>query len=327
MNDTATQILDAFCVDLEEWFHVCGVQTPYDDPRTWETAPALVEKDTEILLTLLDEAGVKGTFLTLGWLAKKYPRLIQRIASQGHEIGCHGYYHRLVFEQSPEQFRNEVSAARKILQDLSGQAVTCFRAPGFSIKRECFWAYPILAEEGIQIDVSIVPAARDHGGIKNFRREPFRMVTESGELTVFPVSLMRLVGAHLPFSGGGYLRLFPMPIIHYGFRQNHRRGLPVMAYIHPREINPTQPRLNLPYRKRFKYYVGLKKCEEKLRRLLRAYRFGTLSDAARNYNGRLPKLHLGADTRELTPAAPLGEPHDRRNLSPASRTALKVSAR
>ena len=89
---SATEMLNAFCVDLEEWFHVCGVETPYQDPRTWETAPAFVEKDTEVLLALLDDARVKGTFLTLGWLAQKYPRLIRRIVNQGHEIGCHGRY-------------------------------------------------------------------------------------------------------------------------------------------------------------------------------------------------------------------------------------------
>jgi len=308
MNESATQVLNAFCVDLEEWFHVCGVETAYQDPRTWDTAPAFVEKDTEVLLDLLDDAGVAATFLTLGWLGRKYPRLIRRIVRQGHEIGCHGCYHRLIFEQSPAQFRREVSAARKILQDASGQAVTCFRAPGFSMKRECFWAYPILVEEGIQIDVSIVPAARDHGGIKGFGREPFCMVTESGELTVFPLSVMRLAGRDVPFSGGGYLRLFPLSLIRYGFRQNHRRGLPVMTYIHPRELNPALPRLDLPYRKSFKYYVGLRKCERKLRRLLAAYRFGTVSDAVRDYNGRLRKQYLNGDTHELTAAA-LPEPH------------------
>jgi polysaccharide deacetylase family protein (PEP-CTERM system associated) len=280
-------MLDAFCVDLEEWFHVCGVETPYQDPATWGDAPSCVERDTEVLLGLLDEVGAKGTFLAVGWLAEKHPGLIKRIGDLGHEIGCHGYYHRLVFEQTPEEFRAEISRARKLLQDVSGQDVSCFRAPGFSMTTDCFWAYPILAEEGIRVDVSIVPAARDHGGIQGFGRSPFCLETDAGEIQVFPVSVMQLAGRTLPFSGGGYMRLFPMPLLHLGFRQNHRMGLPVMTYIHPREINPDQPRLPLPPLKRFKYYVGLRGCEGKLRTLLHRYRFGTVSDVLRSHPATL----------------------------------------
>jgi polysaccharide deacetylase family protein (PEP-CTERM system associated) len=313
VNDSASKVLDAFCVDLEEWFHVCGVKTPYQDPSSWENAAPHVEEDADTLLQLFDVAGVKATFLTLGWLAEKYPRLIQRISSLGHEIGCHGYYHRLVFEQTPEQFRNEVSTSRKVLQDLSGQAVTCFRAPGFSITTDCYWAYPILTEEGFEIDLSIVPAARDHGGIKSFfGREPFRMETESGDLVIFPVSILRFAGADFPFSGGGYLRLFPMRLVHYGFRQNHKRRLPVMTYVHPREINPSQPRLDLPYVKRFKYYVGLARCQDRIRHLLETYRFGTVSEAIRSYGRRLPKLSLSEDRAELVCTQPLDRVRCRR---------------
>jgi len=287
MNDSPKAPLNAFCVDLEEWFHVCGVHTIYRNPSDWENAPACVEKDTEVLLELLDEADTKGTFLTLGWLAEKYPELVKRVSDLGHEIGSHGYYHRLIFEQKPEEFRQVVSRSRKILQDVSGQEVTCFRAPGFSMKRECFWSYRILVEEGFQIDVSLVPAAREHGGVEGFSSAPFILQTDSGNLKVFPVSVMHVAGKTVPFSGGGYLRLFPISLIEYGYRQNHRQGLPVMSYIHPREINPSQPRLDLPFFKRFKYYVGLKQCENKLRHLLKIYRFATVSNVLSNYNSFL----------------------------------------
>jgi len=299
MDEVKGETLNALCVDLEEWFHICDVDTDYRDPTTWETAPACVEKDTEVLLGLFDDAGVKGTFLTLGWLAEKYPRLIKRISDLGHEIGCHGYYHRLVYEQKPEQFREEVAATRKILQDVSGQEVSCYRAPGFSMRRDCFWAYPILVEEGIKVDLSIVPASRDHGGVKDFTPIPFALITDAGSLTVFPVSVMQLAGMTFPFSGGGYLRLFPMPLVHFGFRQTHRRGLPVMAYIHPREINATQPRLRLPLMKRFKYYVGLKGCKGKLQQLLHTYRFGTVSAALRDYHGCVPAHSGPLDANEV----------------------------
>jgi polysaccharide deacetylase family protein (PEP-CTERM system associated) len=286
MSARAATPLDAFCIDSEEWFHVCDVDTPYRDPATWDSAPACVERDIETLFALLAETGTKATFPTLGWLAEKYPRLVRRMADLGHEVGCHGYYHRLVYRQSPAEFREEVSRARRILQDVSGQEVTCYRAPGFSITRECLWAYPILAELGFKVDISIVPAARDHGGIADFEPDPFRLRTPGGELVVFPVSVMRLAGRTVPFSGGGYLRLFPMPLVRWGFRQNHRAGRPVMAYIHPREINPGQPRLAIPGLKGWKYYVGLDTCEAKLRGLLRAYRFATVAEVLKQHPPR-----------------------------------------
>ena len=148
---------------------------------------------------------------------------------------------------------------------------------------ECLWAYEILAEEGLTIDVSIVPAARDHGGIERFDRRPFLMRTCHGDLKVFPVSVMKMFGRVSPFSGGGYLRLFPMYVIKHGFRQNHAMGLPVMVYIHPREIDPTQPRLKLPRLKAFKYYVGLKGCHRKLTHLLETYPFGTVSEVVSEF--------------------------------------------
>ncbi len=283
MTDRSSVPLNAFCVDVEEWFHVCAVETPYHDPATWNTAPARVEHNTDVLLALLDEAGAKGTFLCLGWLAEKYPNMIKRISDLGHEVGCHGYYHRLIYEQTPEAFREEIYRARQILQDVSGQDVVCFRAPGFSMKRECFWAYSILAELGMTTDVSIVPAQRDHGGVHDFPPDPFRLNTPSGDVVVFPVSVMRLARRTIPFSGGGYLRLFPLSVIRSGFRQNHHEGRPVMTYIHPREIDLDQPRLELPLWKRFKYYVGIAGCEGKLRHLLKTYAFTTVSNVLSSY--------------------------------------------
>ena len=282
----ASRPLNAFCVDLEEWFHVCGVETPYQDPASWDGAPAIVERDTDVLLRLLSEARTHGTFAVVGWIAEKYPKLVRRIADLGHEVGCHGYYHRLVYEQTPDEVRAETRRARRLLQEVSGQPVSCYRAPGFSMKRECFWALPILAEEGFTTDISIVPAARDHGGVPDMEPDPFRLRTGSGDLNVFPVSVMRMAGRTVPFSGGGYLRLYPLSFVRWGFDQNHRVGRPVMAYIHPREIDPAQPRLKLPALKGFKYYVGLDACERKLATLLREYRFASVAEVLERHPPR-----------------------------------------
>jgi len=272
------EIVNAFCVDLEEWFHICGISTPYDDPSTWNDAPTHVVKDTEAIMKLLDEVGAKATFLTVGWIAERYPSLIKRLSDEGHEIGCHGYYHRLLYTMTPREFSEDLSRSLDVLRQISDQPVSVFRAPGFSMKRKCFWAHSILVKCGIQIDISVVPAVRDHGGIDGFTRDPFLLHTDSGQIKVFPVSVLKVVNKTIPFSGGGYLRLFPSAVTRYGFRQNHQQGRPCMVYIHPREINPKQPRLKLPLKKYFKYYVGIDSTMEKLRSLLRRYRFTTVSE-------------------------------------------------
>ena len=271
-------IVNAFCVDLEEWFHICGISTPYDDPATWDEAPAHVVKDTEVIMRLLDEVGAKATFLTVGWIAERYPSLIKRLSDEGHEIGCHGYYHQLLYTLTPEEFTEDLTRSLDTLRQITGQSVSVFRAPGFSMKRECFWAHPILVENGIQIDISVVPAARDHGGIDGFTRDPLMLHTASGQIILFPVSVLKVFNKTVPFSGGGYLRLFPPAVVRYGFRQNHRQGRPCMVYIHPREINPGQPRLRLPLKKYLKYYVGINSTKEKLRSLLRRFNFATVTE-------------------------------------------------
>lgn len=305
MHDANHQPLNAFCVDYEEWFHICGVSTPYENPRTWADAPSFIEKNTDVLLKLLDEAKSRGTFLCVGWVAERHPHLIRRLVDAGHEIGCHSQYHRLIYSLTPEEFEEDTRACVGILREVSGQKVVAFRAPGFSMKRECFWAYPILRRNGIEIDVSIVPAARDHGGVSGFKRDPFLLHTEAGDVKCFPVSVMNVMGKTVPFSGGGYLRLFPMSVIKAGFRQNHREGRPGMAYIHPREIDPTQPRLKLPPKKYFKYYVNIAGCEDKLRELLKTFRFTTVSEVVANVR-RWPEHRLvGGDIETCDAPAPV----------------------
>lgn len=272
--------LNAFCVDLEEWFHICAADTPYTSPSSWNAAPVHVVDDTERLASMLEEEGVRGTFLTVGWVAERHPKLVERLSRAGHEIGCHSYWHRLVYETAPDDFREDIARCLGLLREISAQPVSVFRAPGFSMIPACFWAYPILRELGITTDVSIVPATRNHGGIANFTRDPFVLHTRAGAMRVLPVSTMQIAGKTMPFSGGGYLRLFPLPLVRWGIRQNHREGRACSTYIHPREINTRQPRLKLSPVRYFMHYVGIAGAERKLRALLRRYRFGTVSAAA-----------------------------------------------
>lgn len=283
---------DVFCVDLEEWFHIGGLQNPYEDISLWEGAEPLVERDVDVLLEMLAETGNKATWLTVGWVADHYPKMMRKISDAGHEIGCHGYYHRMVWTQTPEQFREDIRRSRKTLQDITGQRIDAYRAPCFSMTRETFWAYPILAEEGFTIDVSLVPAPRDNGGVIGFQRDPLRLHLDEGDMVVFPVTVMDLAGRSTQFSGGGHLRAFPTRVIDYGFAQNHKAGRPVMAYIHPREVNPEQPRIKgLPIKKYFTAYYGLKSVRRKLMHMMKKYSFTTISDAVEGFHS-LPEYRL-----------------------------------
>lgn len=275
---------DVFCVDLEEWFHIGGLDNPYEDVSLWDKAVPLVERDTDRLLEMFAKFGHKATWLTVGWIAEKYPQMMRKISDAGHEIGCHGYYHKMVWTQTPAEFKAEIVRARKLLQDVTGQRVDAYRAPCFSMKRETFWAYPILAEAGFTVDVSIVPASRDNGGVVGFGRNPMILEMHEGEMVVFPVSVMEVLGKSTQFSGGGHLRAFPTRMIDYGFRQNHQAGRPVMAYIHPREVNPRQPRIpGLSRRKNFTTYYGLNSVVRKLEHLMQKYAFGTVAAAVSGF--------------------------------------------
>jgi polysaccharide deacetylase family protein (PEP-CTERM system associated) len=295
--------LNAFCVDLEEWFHSFGFRSPYADPRTWDDAPSCVVADTENLMRLLDEAGARGTFLTVGWIGRKHPDLIRRLAREGHEVGCHSFWHRLVFTLSPEEFERDLGECVGLLRELTGQPVDTYRAPGFSVTADALWCYPILRRHGITTDISVVPARRDHGGIADFPRDPFVLATSAGDVTCFPVSVMTILGRRVPFSGGGYLRLFPLSLMRAGFRENHAAGRPGMSYIHPREINPEQPRLPRPplwdvkeSAKYMKYYVNMRSTRPKLAALLREYRFGTVREVLeRHPPARRLSLESAAD--------------------------------
>lgn len=292
----AVRPLNAFCVDLEEWFHAFGgIAGRYADPRTWDDAPPCVVNDTETIMRMLDRAGARGTFLTVGWVARRYPDLIRRLAREGHEVGCHSFWHRLVYTLTPDEFERDLADCLDILRDLTGQPVDTFRAPGFSVTAEALWCFPILRDHGITTDISVVPAKRDHGGIPDFPRDPFVLETTAGDIRCFPVSVMTVAGRNIPFSGGGYLRLFPLRLIEFGFQQNHAQGRPGMLYIHPREVNPDQPRLDPPRLfdvaariKYLKYYVNLRTTQPKLESLLARFQFGTVRDvlAAQPINRR-----------------------------------------
>jgi len=267
---------NALTVDVEDYFHVAAL-APNVHRDSWTSRESRVVGNTQKLLAIFEQFDVRGTFFVLGWVAERYPQLVRDIASRGHEIACHGFSHRLVYEQITEEFYEETLRAKTLLEDITGSAVIGYRAASYSIVRKSLWALDILAELGFAYDSSIFPVRHDRYGIPNAERSPHRMSTPKGKSIVeWPLATAKILGVRLPVAGGGYFRLLPYWLSHWGLTSiNQREQRPFIFYLHPWEIDPSQPRVAASWLSRFRHYTNLGKCEERLRRLLGEFRFGT----------------------------------------------------
>lgn len=266
-----------FSIDVEEWFHIAGL--PVSAPtEAWPSLERTVEKNFRTLLDVLDGSGAKATCFTLGWVAERYPHLVRDAAARGHEIACHGYDHRLITTQTPAQFAEDIRRAKSVLEQAAGCRVAGYRAPSFSITDRTRWAFAELVKAGFEYDSSVFPTSRADGGMTGAPKQPHVVSTESGSLVEFPISVARLLGRDVCLFGGGYLRLFPWFLIRRMARQVNDEGRPVIYYIHPREMDPSHPRMAMPLFKRFKSYVNLKTVGPKLRSLVREQRLTTFRD-------------------------------------------------
>jgi polysaccharide deacetylase family protein (PEP-CTERM system associated) len=262
--------------DIEDWFHVLD-NAPTRGVDDWARYPSRFEPVVDRLLTILDERNLKATFFCLGWMAEHHPHVIRRIHSQGHEIGTHSYAHQLAYEQTPEQFTHDFKCSLAVLEDATGEKVRAYRAPGFSLTSENRWVFDILVEHGIEVDCSVFPAGRAHGGFAEFGTcGPAIVETRSGQLKEFPINVWETFGLKLVFSGGGYFRLLPYSMI----RALARRSPYLMTYFHPRDFDPDQPLIpGLNAIRRFKSYYGLRSAENKLERFLDEFEFIDLRTA------------------------------------------------
>ena len=266
-------------VDLEEHFHA-EVFASAVNRSEWDSLPSRVEKNTFRLLDLFDECGAKATFFTVGWTAERHPALIREIVRRGHEAACHSYWHRLIFKLTPEEFREDTQRAKDVIEQASGTAVIGYRAPSFSITKESLWALPLLAQSGLTYDCSVYPIRHDVYGIPDAPRHPFRIKAPAGELVEFPMPTFLLAGRlNMPGGGGAYLRLLPFSYTRLAVREFQKAGLPVIVYVHPWEIDPEQPRINLPIVKRLRHYTNLGRTYGKLRRLLKSGRWLSFRDS------------------------------------------------
>jgi polysaccharide deacetylase family protein (PEP-CTERM system associated) len=274
MRDGATKCI--FTVDVEDWFHILDLPSAPHHSR-WSELPSRVEANFFRLLEILGAADVRCTCFFLGWVAQRFPNLVKTASGLGHEIASHGYEHRLVYQMTARQFREDAMKARIILENQIGRPVAGFRAPGFSLTGQTPWFFDELLCAGYQYDSSLFPAARAHGGCRNSRREPHIVERPAGKIVEFPATVEDVAGKPLCFFGGGYLRLFPLPVIQGMVRRVVGHGRPVIFYVHPRDIDPAQPRMQMSPLRKFKCYVNLNTTQYKVEQLLREFSFTTMA--------------------------------------------------
>lgn len=266
----------ALTIDVEEFFQIHALSRVVA-PHQWDHYPSTVEENTDRILHLLEDRGIKATFFCLGWVAERHKALIRRMHAVGHEVACHGYAHQVIYQQDPQAFKEDVTKAKAILEEITGETIIGYRAPTFSLMKKTLWTLDILEELGFQYDSSIFPIRHDNYGIPDSPRFPYRL--ENHALVEFPLSTVRIGWTNLPIAGGGYFRLFPYLITKCVLTLLTRESLPCIFYIHPWEFNPSLPRVaSLSMLWRFRTYVGLKRTEERFSRLIAEFAFTTVRD-------------------------------------------------
>jgi polysaccharide deacetylase family protein (PEP-CTERM system associated) len=280
MRDSAVSpIVNAMTVDVEDYFQVSA----FDEVvgyHQWDEFESRVVPNTDRLLAIFSECGVRATFFVLGWVAERQPALVRRIAESGHEVASHGHAHQLVYSQQREEFREDLRRSKAAIEAACGRPVVGYRAPSFSITERSLWAFDVLAEEGFHWDASVFPIRHDRYGIPSAPRHPYTVGNAGLRLLELPASTVRVAGVNLPVAGGGYFRLLPYAWTRWGIRRvNRAEARPVMFYIHPWELDPWQPRLAVSATTRVRHYRNLHRAEARLRRLVTEFRFGSVSSA------------------------------------------------
>jgi len=286
---TLTPPVNGLSVDVEDWFQV-GAFENVIERASWDGLDLRVERNCDAILALFDQAGVKGTFFTLGWVAQRCPAMMRRIVDQGHEVASHGWDHARVFTFDRAGFSADLARARAVLEDVTGQAVIGYRAPSFSIDTRTPWAHAVLAEAGYRYSSSVAPIVHDHYGWRQAPRFAFRPVADS-DLIEIPVTTVEWAGRRMAAGGGGFFRLLPYAVSHWALRRvNGRDARPALTYFHPWEIDPDQPRVgHAPWRSRLRHYSRLGAMAGKLQRLLGDFAWGRMDALARAESQRLPR--------------------------------------
>ena len=263
----------AFTIDVEDWYDGIPVGAV-----TKHAAERRLRIGLDRLLALLAERSIRGTFFVLGPLARDQSSIVRSLADCGHEVGCHGWSHDLLYTMTRERFREETRRARDAIADATGRAVTAYRAAYFSITRQSYWALEELAALGFRYDSSIFPVRNWRYGIRDFPRHPQRIETDAGVIAELPLTVREVFGTRVPAAGGAYFRIYPYAVTRSNFRAAEDARVPVVFYLHPWELDPEHPRVSFYWKARLTHYVNLRTTERKLRRLLQEFAFGPLSE-------------------------------------------------
>ncbi len=286
------QLINALTVDVEDYYQVEAFAdvVKREDWSKWESR---VERNTQKLLNLFAQRNVKATFFMLGYVAEKHPQLLREIVAAGHELACHGYHHRLIYTQTPEEFRTDLCRAKHLLEDLGGVSVIGYRAPSYSITAQSLWALDILLEEGFQYDSSIFPVHHDRYGLPEAERFPHVLQRAAGGIVEFPPSTVQLFGTNLPISGGGYFRILPYSLFRQGWhRINRKESEAAIFFLHPWEVDPEQPvvpgkKINI-----LRHRLNLRRTYHRLEKLLTEFQFAPVRQvlAQRNFGLHTQKI-------------------------------------
>lgn len=275
----ASQLQNVMSVDVEDYFQVSAFAASVARDK-WDNFPLRVRNNTYRLLDLFNQAGIKATFFCLGWIAERDQKLIKEIHAAGHEIASHGYSHQLIYNQTPEVFRDETLRSKKLLEDIIGEPVQGYRAASYSITQQSLWALDILAEAGFVYDSSIFPIRHDRYGIPDAKTTPHHLTTPNGsQLVEFPLTTRRIGKYNIPAAGGGYFRLYPYFLTRFLLKGvNRKQREQFVFYLHPWEVDPDQPRIDASAFSKFRHYNNLAKCESRLSQLLKDFNFTTMRD-------------------------------------------------
>ena len=265
-----------FTVDVEEYFQVSAFDAAVAR-ADWCVLPSRIERNVACLLDLLARHNTSGTFFVLGWIVERYPEVVRLIASAGHEIASHGWWHRRVTALTPDEFRSEVRLSKRALEDATGERVLGFRAPNFSIVPGKEWAFDVLLEEGYRYDSSLFPVRRSGYGYPNAFAQPHLILRSGGGLLEFPLATVTWKGVRVPAAGGGYFRQLPYALTRAAFRQHNARGVSGTFYIHTWEFDANQPRVSVPWLTKLRHYRGLSVTLSRLDRLLSEFRFTSVA--------------------------------------------------
>jgi len=264
-------------IDVEDYFQVAAFEDIVS-LDSWDNYESRVKTNTRRILDLFATHNVKATFFILGWTAERYPDLVKEIHRQGHEIGCHSYWHRKIYELTPDEFREDTKRAKSLLEDIIDKQVLGFRAPSYTITNKSLWALDILQELGFKYDSSIFPIYHDNYGIPDAPRFEYKLPEH--DMMEYPISTSLFLGRKIPVAGGGYFRIFPYWFTKMALKKiNVKENKPFIFYLHPWEIDPAQPRMKkAKLLSRFRHYINLNTTYDRLQRLLQDFSFRPISD-------------------------------------------------